>query len=444
MLTAIAAARKASTTIAGCVRPPRRELPDEHQQAQYRRRVVADGHRRIVLSTMLQIGCASMIAAEAEGLQPRIERRHRARQGIAERTARRSRQPRCRRRPAQQAASQSADAAARGLRRPRARRRRSPRSRIAEWSRRRTQPTTRRWPGRWRRRRPPRRPRRPRRSRSPARPAPRPSSSKPGGDIEPGDRHIGQRFHADRQRQRRAYAGRHAPWRSPAFGADNAAITASDSTSCTLWWSILPGAKMPMKCSAAAPMMKHRQHCPIAADGPADPDQEEHRRRQKHQRPGDQRDGFAGRHAAGDRGDGKHDRGDRRIDKPRPVHDEAAVRAHAVLVEVEPALAADQVADLHQAEQAVIVAVPEASSVGKPPTAWNARRNSAPRAPAARRCRCAAPRDLPCANDAASMAKVCAPMIRPDANAGASTNRKAVASRLANDRRTPTATTGRS
>ena len=118
----------------------------------------------------------------------------------------------------------------------------------------------------------------------------------------------------------------------------------------------MPGAKMPMKCSAAAPMTTARAALPSRRRRPCRSDQQEHRRRQQQQRPGDQRDGFAGRHAAGDRRDGKHDRGDRRIDQPRPVHDEAAFRPHAVLMQVEPALAADQVANLDQAQQAVIVA----------------------------------------------------------------------------------------
>jgi hypothetical protein len=58
----------------------------------------------------------------------------------------------------------------------------------------------------------------------------------------------------------------------------------------------------------------------------------------------------------GKRGDYQYDRRDRRIDQPRPVHGEAAFRSHAVLIEIEPALAADQVADFDEAHQAVIVA----------------------------------------------------------------------------------------
>ena len=113
---------------------------------------------------------------------------------------------------------------------------------------------------------------------------------------------------------------------------------------------------MPTKCNAAAADGQDRQHRPIAADGAGEPEQEEHRQRHQHQRPGDKGDGFAHRHAAGHGGGRKHQRGDRRIDQPRPVHDEAAVRSHPVLVQVEPALPADQVAYLHEAQQAVIVA----------------------------------------------------------------------------------------
>ena len=54
--------------------------------------------------------------------------------------------------------------------------------------------------------------------------------------------------------------------------------------------------------------------------------------------------------------DDEDDGGDRRIDQPRPMHDEAAFRPHPVLMQVEPALAGQQVADLDQPQQTVIVA----------------------------------------------------------------------------------------
>ena len=39
------------------------------------------------------------------------------------------------------------------------------------------------------------------------------------------------------------------------------------------------------------------------------------------------------------------------------MHDETAGRAHAVLMEIEPALPGDEIVHLHQAQQAVIVAI---------------------------------------------------------------------------------------
>ena len=83
--------------------------------------------------------------------------------------------------------------------------------------------------------------------------------------------------------------------------------------------------------------------------------------------PGDQGGGFARSLRAGDRRDHKNDGGDRRVDQPRPVHQKPAVDAHAVLMQVEPALACDQVADLDQPQQAVIVGGPgEALEAARP------------------------------------------------------------------------------
>ena len=121
MLTAIAATRNARTMIAAAVRPPRQHLPDEQDEAQQPAWRSSSTAIAGLCRTMLQIGCASVMALEEEGLQCADRASHRARQGIAERTATTvaaAAAPTSR--PAQEAASQNADAAVRG-RRPTAR-----------------------------------------------------------------------------------------------------------------------------------------------------------------------------------------------------------------------------------------------------------------------------------------------------------------------------------
>lgn len=60
--------------------------------------------------------------------------------------------------------------------------------------------------------------------------------------------------------------------------------------------------------------------------------------------------------AAGQGRYGDDDGGDRRIDQPRPMHDETAFQAHPVLVEIEPPLAGQHVANFDEAQQIVVVA----------------------------------------------------------------------------------------
>ncbi|CDX42601.1 hypothetical protein MPLDJ20_50122 [Mesorhizobium plurifarium] len=72
-------------------------------------------------------------------------------------------------------------------------------------------------------------------------------------------------------------------------------------------------------------------------------------------RPDDLRGAFGGGGAGAQRIEGHDDQREWRVDQPRPVHDEAARGAHPVLMEIEPALAAEQVADLDQPQHAVIV-----------------------------------------------------------------------------------------
>ncbi len=88
------------------------------------------------------------------------------------------------------------------------------------------------------------------------------------------------------------------------------------------------------------------------------PQEQVERHRIERQRPDDHGDGFAYCLRAGDGLDDEDDGGDRRIDQPRPVHQEPAAGPHAILMQVEPALAGNEVAHLDQPQPAVIVGVP--------------------------------------------------------------------------------------
>ena len=111
-----------------------------------------------------------------------------------------------------------------------------------------------------------------------------------------------------------------------------------------------------MKCSAAAPTTTAGSTAPSPAKLRAARTMKNTRQAEQQRRPQHLRDVLGQGHAAGQRRCGEDDGGDRRIDQPRPVHDEAAFRPHPVLMQVEPALAGQQVANLDQPQQAVIVA----------------------------------------------------------------------------------------
>ena len=97
------------------------------------------------------------------------------------------------------------------------------------------------------------------------------------------------------------------------------------------------------------------QHGLAAGEAAHRAQQEIQRGGKEHRRPEHQRDRLARCQAAGHGRSRKNDGRDRRVDQSRPVHDEAVGRTHAVLGEIEPALAADQVADLDETQHAVIV-----------------------------------------------------------------------------------------
>ena len=166
---------------------------------------------------------------------------------------------------------------------------------------------------------------------------------------------IGQSFHADREHKRGRRAGQQTPPHRCRFGRQEMQHR-KDENELEIVVIDRAGGKDVDEVERGGAHHGSRQRRRIARDRACATDDEDHCCDEQGHRPGDQRERFRHRHISGGALRRHDDQRDRQIDQPRPVHDETALGSHAVLMQVEPALSAKQVADLDHPQEAVIVA----------------------------------------------------------------------------------------